>query len=153
MISLVVATRNRVTELERLLDSLEAQAYRDFEVIVIDQNADDRLLAILGKHSQLTIHHLRSAPGLSRARNVGLEVARGEIISFPDDDCWYPPQLLAEVIDWFQAHPEYDALFSGTRNPEGRLMAPRGAAGAGLCTRKNVLNCVLCRLPVSCAAG
>jgi glycosyltransferase involved in cell wall biosynthesis len=143
MISLVVATRNRVVELERLLSSLDAQAFKDFEVIVVDQNADERIVPVLQKHCALTIHHLRSAPGLSRARNVGLRAARGEIISFPDDDCWYPNQLLVRVIEWFDVHPEYGALFTGIRNPEGRLMAPKRAPGPGPCTRKSVLSCVV----------
>jgi glycosyltransferase involved in cell wall biosynthesis len=112
MISLIVATLNRVTELERLLNSLEAQSYRDFEVLVVDQNPDERLLPVLDAHDGLTIRHLRSQRGLSRARNVGLRVAGGDIISIPDDDCWYPPDLLRNLTEWFEAHPEYDVLFT-----------------------------------------
>src|SRR5574340_342784 len=93
--SLVLATVGRTAELERFLDALERQTCPDFELLVIDQNPDDRLRPILNRHrGRFEIKHTRSATGLSRARNVGLRLARGEIVAFPDDDCWYPTTLL-----------------------------------------------------------
>ena len=138
MISLVVATLNRVTELERLLISLDGQSYRNFEVVVVDQNPDDRLAPVLRRHEKLTIQHLRSEPGLSRSRNVGLRTASGEIITFPDDDCWYPEGLLASVAEWFESHREFGALFATMRSGEGKPVGPRWPAGACLCTKGNL---------------
>jgi glycosyltransferase involved in cell wall biosynthesis len=142
MISLVVATLNRVTELERLLDSLEAQTYRDFEVLVVDQNPDDRLVSVLGQHARLAIRHLRSQRGLSRARNVGLRVAQGDIIAIPDDDCWYPKDLLATVASWFESHSEYGLLFTALRTAEGALSGPKTPAEARPCTKGDVSTCL-----------
>ena len=51
MISLIVATLNRVTELDRLSATLEEQDYLDFEVLVVDQNLDDRLVPVLSPSS------------------------------------------------------------------------------------------------------
>src|SRR5271166_5434820 len=120
MISLIVATMDRVTELERLLTSLDCQSYKEFEVIVVDQNPDDRLLLVLRSHEALTIRHLRCSPGASRARNVGLRIAGGDIIAFPDDDCWYPEGLLASVVAWFQSHQEFSGLLATLRGPDGK---------------------------------
>src|ERR1700749_1024458 len=106
MISLIVASLHRTAELERLLASLETQSFRDFEVIVIDQNPDQRLADVLGKHPVLNLSHLRCPPGASRARNMGIKAAQGEIIGFPDDDCWYSTDLLQTVSKWFASHPE-----------------------------------------------
>lgn len=95
--SLIVATIRRTTELQRLLGSLRRQD-EDLEVIVVDQNSDDRLAPIISFYADdLNIRHLSSRAGAARARNAGLDVARGEIIAFPDDDCWYPPGLLHDV--------------------------------------------------------
>src|SRR5271157_993715 len=127
MVSLIVATVRRVDELERLLTSLDAQTSKDFEIILVDQNPDDRLMPILHGHEGLRIRHLRSCVGLSRARNVGLRAVRGDIIAIPDDDCWYPDDLLATVTQWFETHPEFDTLFTGARSPDNRLMAPKWA--------------------------
>jgi GT2 family glycosyltransferase len=103
--SLVLATVGRVREPERFLRSLDAQSHRDFELIVVDQNPDDRLAPILEKYQgRFPLAYLRSQPGLSRARNIGLKQVLGEIVAFPDDDCWYPPDLLADVAAFFQNH-------------------------------------------------
>jgi glycosyltransferase involved in cell wall biosynthesis len=105
MISLVLATLGRVREVERLLETLNAQVNRDFEVIVVDQNTDDRLCSVLDRAvaGGLSVKHLRlQPPNLSEARNLGISEASGEIIGFPDDDCWYEPGTLdsvAGVID------------------------------------------------------
>jgi glycosyltransferase involved in cell wall biosynthesis len=142
MISLIVATLNRVTELDRLLNSLEAQSYRDFEVLVVDQNPDERLLPVLDAHDGLTIRHLRSHRGLSRARNVGLRVAGGDIISIPDDDCWYPPDLLRNLTEWFESHSEYDVLFTPLRTAENQASGPRTPATARRCTKSDSSTCL-----------
>lgn len=112
-VSLIVSTLGRTVELERLLVSLNKQAFRDFEVIVVDQNTDDRLAPVLERHSRaLHLVAARSARGLSLGRNTGLALATGEIVAFPDDDCWYPERLLQDVIAMFEQHTAVD-LFSG----------------------------------------
>jgi len=138
MFSLIAATLNRVDVLERLLDSLDAQTYKDFEIIIVDQNPDDRLRPVLQRHPGLSIQHLRSARGLSRARNVGLPLAKGDIIAFPDDDCWYPPQLLAEVKAWFHAKPQYGALFATLRDADNRTVGPKWPDRTCVADRKNM---------------
>jgi glycosyltransferase involved in cell wall biosynthesis len=98
--SLILATVGRTVELNRLFDSLAAQSYRDFEVIVVDQNRDDRLLPILhrARYLGLVLRHLRhSPPNLALARNAGIAAADARWIGFPDDDCWYQPQTLARI--------------------------------------------------------
>jgi glycosyltransferase involved in cell wall biosynthesis len=141
MVSLVVATLNRVTELERLLTSLDRQSYRDFEVIVVDQNPDERLVSILGQHPGLNIQHLRCRPGASRARNLGLRAAKGKIVAFPDDDCWYPEHLLEEVSEWFASHLEFGGLFAILRGPDNRRVGPKSPPYACRCTRANLFDC------------
>jgi glycosyltransferase involved in cell wall biosynthesis len=142
MISLIVATLNRITELERFLASLEEQSYRDFEVLVVDQNPDDRLLPMLGLHPGLAIQHLRSERGLSRARNVGLRAARGDIIAVPDDDCWYPKDLLATVAAWFGSHAEFGLLFTALRTADNMHSGPKTPATARRCTKSDLSTCL-----------
>jgi glycosyltransferase involved in cell wall biosynthesis len=140
-VSLIVATWNRVAELERLLASLDGQTYRKFEVIIVDQNPDDRLALVLHNHPALAIRRLRSEMGASRARNVGLRVAEGEIIAFPDDDCWYPDQLLACIVLWFDQHADFDGLFTAIRNPDNKTMTPKFPPPEGPCTKTSILRC------------
>ena len=138
MISLIVATINRVGELQRLLESLHWQTYRDFEVIVVDQNPDDRLNSLLEQNWGFNVARLRSGRGLSRARNVGLPHAKGEIIGFPDDDCWYPKNLLAQIMQAFAAHPESGVVFAILRDAQNQPIGPRWPVCPGHWTKKDV---------------
>jgi glycosyltransferase involved in cell wall biosynthesis len=99
-LSLVVATLGRTAEVEKLFESLAGQDRSDFEVIIVDQNADNRLAPLAAKNWPFQVKriHTPSARGLSRARNAGWKVARGEYVIFPDDDCWYPPWLLSRGL-------------------------------------------------------
>lgn len=142
MISIIVATINRVAELERLLCSLEEQHLRDFEVIVVDQNPDARLLPVLSRHAGLAVQHQQSERGLSRARNAGLRVAKGEIVAFPDDDCWYPNDLLASVAAWFESHCGFEMLGVALRTVENAPAAAMATASRQ-CVKNNVSKCVL----------
>lgn len=103
MISLIVATLNRTNELDTLLSSLSEQSYRDFEVIIIDQNDEPVLLQIVQKwqNAMNIIHKRINIKGVSNARNIGLAISTGEIICFPDDDCMYYPDTLKVVHDVF----------------------------------------------------
>ncbi|MBE9155756.1 glycosyltransferase family 2 protein [Nodosilinea sp. LEGE 06152] len=115
--SLILATLGRTAEISTFLTSLDAQTYRDFELIVIDQNPDDRLVEVLAPYQdKFELQHLRSAKGLSLARNFGLKQISGELVAFPDDDCAYPSDLLAQVNQFFIDSPQHDGL---TGRPAG----------------------------------
>lgn len=102
--SLVLSTKNRVQEVDCFLESLSNQTCQDFELILVDQNSDDRLADIIESYSrQFPIHHIKYLErGLSRARNQGLQHITGELFGFPDDDCIYPPECLAQISEFFQ---------------------------------------------------
>lgn len=119
--SLILATVGRSEEVARFLASLDAQDYRDFELIVIDQNDDERLAPLLKIYGgRFKFLHVRSARGLSRARNVGLKLAGGDVIAFPDDDCWYPPGLLAKVAGALETDPGIDGVTGRFTDGDGR---------------------------------
>jgi glycosyltransferase involved in cell wall biosynthesis len=94
---LVVATVGRVSELDRLLDSLQRQTHDRLRVILVDQNEDERLAPVVERHARLAVVRVRSGRGLSRARNRGLQEVTSDVVAFPDDDCVYPEDLLARV--------------------------------------------------------
>jgi glycosyltransferase involved in cell wall biosynthesis len=124
--SLIVATKERTAELARLIASIDRQSGPDFELIVVDQNEDARLEAILAasEHRE-RIRHLRCKAGVSLARNLGMEQAKGRIIGFPDDDCWYPPDTLRNLSEWFRGNPAYDMLTVNSLDENGIRSANR----------------------------
>lgn len=105
--SLIIPTIGRIKELEILLESLKKQIFKDFEVIVIDQNEHDQILNLIYKfNSFLKIKYHRSKiKGLSHNRNQGILYANGNILCFPDDDCEYPDNLLQIVHNFFVNNP------------------------------------------------
>jgi glycosyltransferase involved in cell wall biosynthesis len=129
--SLIVATFGRTEELSILLQSLAGQELRDFELIIVDQNPDGRLASLLrdwtsriaersgAKEGSPQMLHLRCPPGVSRARNLGLANSTGEILAFPDDDCWYYPDTLQNVDSWFGQNQDYGILSLGCRDEHG----------------------------------
>ena len=119
---LIVATVGRQHQLERLLESLRDQTHGALRVIVVDQSDGaglDRTLADSG----LRVLHLRSEPGLSRARNVGLREVAADVVGFPDDDCTYPPDLLARVAERLAADTDLDGVTGKVADAEGRSSA------------------------------
>ena len=111
--SLVLATVDRTDEVERFLGSLEKQIHRDFELIVVDQNPEGILAPLLDAHKgNFPIVHLARPDdrGVSKSRNAGIQRATGELLTFPDDDCWYPPELLETVDNFMKNRPDVDTV-------------------------------------------
>ena len=124
---LVVATVGRTDELQRLIDSLDRQTHRDFRVLLVDQNDDDRLAAIGGAE------RIFAEPGLSHARNAALERINADLVAFPDDDCRYPDDLLERVARRFESDASLDGLTG--RDDRGTWPGDRTVL-----TRDNVWN-------------
>lgn len=116
MVSVVIATKNRPQELRTTVDSLLAQTRPADEVIVIDQSTGpaSRLSVQsalsrggVSKSTPVLKYKLdRSVPGAGAARNVGIDLARGEILVFIDDDVILEAHFLEELLLEYGRDPE-----------------------------------------------
>jgi len=100
-VALVITTRGRTYQLDKLFESLRDQEFKNFEIILVDQNDDDRLEEIHDRwRSTLRLRRLwtPSERGSSRGRNVGWAQTQCSFVLFPDDDCWYPPTFLSHAV-------------------------------------------------------
>jgi glycosyltransferase involved in cell wall biosynthesis len=97
-------------EVESFLESLKNQTFRIFELIIIDQNKDNRLLKYIDTYGNFfpIIYIKNDSPGLSKNRNIGLKYAHGDVIAFPDDDCEYRTDTLQIVNNFFSKYDDYD---------------------------------------------
>lgn len=119
--------------------ALGSQTFRDFRLIVVDQNHDDRLVPVIASfESAFPIVHIRTEPGLSRARNIALECIEADVIAFPDDDCWYQPDLLERVACFLSGHPEWDGLGGRATDAVGKPVAGQFDAVASEMTIWNI---------------
>lgn len=127
-LSLVLATYGRSDDIGRFVTGLEKQLVRDFELLVIDQNSDDRVVpyVLQALNAGLQVQHYRlQSPNLSAARNLGVSHAQGEVIGFPDDDCWYEPELVQSVLKAFEVRSDLGGLVAEwVEQAQARLDSP-----------------------------
>ena len=102
--SLITATYGRTAEVRMLLESLTRQTYKDFELILVDQNPHFELRDLTEEYaSRLDIRYVRSeVKGLSYNRNIGLDLCQVQVVAFPDDDCFYDDDVLERVVKVFR---------------------------------------------------
>lgn len=97
MVSVVVCSYNGSATLRDCLESLMALDYPDYEVILVDDGSTDATAEIAADFPQIVFHRQKNC-GLSVARNVGAELARGEIIAYTDSDCEADPHWLRYLV-------------------------------------------------------
>jgi len=113
-VSVVVPTRDRRTVLARALASIDAQYFRDFEVVVVDDGSADGTAGWLrAEHPAVRLVELRTSCGAAAARNRGVARARGEIVAFLDDDDAWRPSYLETQVALFDAHPATQLCSAG----------------------------------------
>lgn len=138
-ISLVVATLGRRIELDRLLDSLTRQTLPPHQVIIVDQNPFGWLDDLLAAYAdRIPLLHLHSAKGASLGRNTGLACVTGNLVGFPDDDCWLQPDLIARIVAHFGARPGLAAACIPLSDETGQPIMLRWPANTTPITRANV---------------
>lgn len=115
-VSLILATLGRDRELADFLKSLMNQTYKDFELIIIDQNKDGKIDDIVEPFkSCLDVKHVKvDFTGNARARDYGIGLAVGRIVAFPDDDCAYDKYVLRKVVAEFNRRPNLSILVAGS---------------------------------------
>ncbi len=97
-ISVVVPSYNRAHCILKTLDSIFAQTFTDYEVVIIDDGSTDNTSAVLEPVKDRIRYIQQKNGGLANARNRGIQEARGEWIAFLDsDDLWLPEKLAVQM--------------------------------------------------------
>ena len=139
-ISIIIPAYNVAGYIERCLDSILAQSFTDFEVIVINDGSTDATPQIIddyaGRDSKIKVIHKQNE-GVSAARNTGIGAARGEYFLFFDGDDFFEPYTCGELITTIR-DKDVDVLIYGYhRYRDGRItetslpVFPEGAYEAG----------------------
>jgi len=103
MISVIIPTYNRSEFLNNAIQSVLAQTYKDFELLVIDDCSTDITPKLVGDIDDKRIKYIRNDTnkGVSASRNIGIKNSSGEYIAFLDDDDEWLPQKLEKQMDIF----------------------------------------------------
>ena len=136
-VSVVIPTYNRAHLLERALGSVLRQTFRDFEVLVVDDGSTDSTAGVVRDIRSPALRYIRHETncGGSKARNSGIQAARGVYVGLLDDDDEWLPEKLQKQIDRFEAagddvgvvYSGYDVLSERTGSV-AYSRVPRGLA-------------------------
>lgn len=113
LISIITPTYNRADFLGEAIDSVLAQTFDDFELIVVDDGSTDNTSSLVKEYSDHRIRYFYQAnQGQSVARNRALEKAKGEYICFLDSDNVWLENKLKKSLEVFKAHPKVDVVYA-----------------------------------------
>ena len=107
-VSVVIAAYNASPYIRETLDSVFAQTFTDYEVIVVNDGSEDsrQLESILESHPLRIVYLSQSNKGVSAARNAAIKVARGQFYAQLDSDDQWEPAYLAVQVGFLTAHPD-----------------------------------------------
>lgn len=141
LFSVVIPTFNRLELLREALESVWAQTFTDYEVIVVDDGSDDGTWQYLQTLNHVTSLVQKNA-GPGAARNLGAQNANGKYLAFLDsDDLWFPWTLkvFAEAVE---IYPEFTSL-CGRLSQSGKETRDENSTNSFDATRLRFFNCYL----------
>lgn len=117
-LSIIVPVYKVEKYLPKCIDSILAQTFTDFELILVDDGSPDRCGEICdeyaGKDSRIRVIHQKNQ-GVSVARNAGLDIAKGKYIGFVDSDDWIEPKMYETMISTAEKE-QSDIVICGIRH-------------------------------------
>ena len=142
-LSVIVAIYNSEKYLQRCIDSILRQTYRDFELILVDDGSADQSLEICRKYAK-TDKRIRierkTNGGCVSARKQGAKAARGEYITFVDSDDWIEDDWFEKLCSTVQVH-NADILIAGFKIDDGeKTIEIRNEIEDGVIEGKENLN-------------
>jgi len=97
--------------LDRLLNSLQNQSCKDFDVIVVDSSDNDKAMDVLSKKEKLpNLKIIAAKCGRGTARNIGAKTSKAEILVFVDADVVLPPWFVERLADTFRRDAQIVAV-------------------------------------------
>lgn len=126
-VTVAIATFNRAELVVQAITSILAQAFGDFELLVVDDGSTDRTAeALCGfKDKRLRVVRHDTNQGIPATRNHALALARGAYLAYLDSDDWALPSRLGLQVAWLDAHPQVAALGGAMQWCEGAALQSR----------------------------
>ncbi len=111
-VTVILPTHNRPALLQEAIDSVLAQTFHDWELLVVD-DASNPMVPESQKDARIRVLRHEQSRGGAAAKNTGIDHANGEVLAFLDDDDCYMPKYLERAIDVLNRYPEIDVVFMG----------------------------------------
>ena len=138
-VSVIIPAHNAVKTIKRCVDSILAQTYSYFEVIIVDNGSTDRIDDIISTYDDSRVKYYKTDRlGVSNARNMGIKKSSGEYVSFCDSDDEYDPRFLETMVNGSlidnvnivkcavnKTHDKNDIMTESLHELAGRIMDPK----------------------------
>jgi glycosyltransferase involved in cell wall biosynthesis len=115
LVSIILTTLNSERFVARSIESCLNQTHASLELIVVDGGSQDRTLDILNSYndSRIRVIHQRGNMGkLPGAINLGMANARGDFITWAQDDCWYEQNAVETMLQFLNNHPSVALVYT-----------------------------------------
>ena len=112
-VSVIIPTYNNAKYVTHAVESAIEQTYTDYEIIVIDDGSTDNTRNVLDPYRDRINYIYQEHQGVSTARNLGIEQAKGELIAFLDADDYFLPEHLAQQTACLEDRPLLGMVSSG----------------------------------------
>ena len=112
-VSVIIPAYNGDRYISEAIDSVLAQTYTNYEIIVVDDGSTDNTSQVVKAYGDRVRYIYRENQGVASARNLGIAKAEGEYIAFLDQDDLFFPNKLSEQLNCFELHPEAGIIHSG----------------------------------------
>ncbi len=124
-VSVIIPTYNHSQYVCRAIDSILAQTYKDYEVIVVDDGSTDGTREVLSKYGNKINYIYQENKGLPSARNTGIKASTGEYFVFLDADDYISPKALEIEVRFLENHPQIGWVYSDYYcvNKKGNILA------------------------------
>ncbi len=144
LVSVIIPIYNVRAYVERCLESVISQTYRNMEIIVVDDASDDGSGGICDiyadRDKRLQVVHFPVNQGVSEARNEGIRRAGGKFVTFVDGDDYVKPELVERLYDNLKTN-HADISICGTEGMDGKGIP------ASTYSREAVISCMARRTP------
>ena len=120
LVSVIIPVYNSSKYIQKAIESVLAQTYSNYEIIVVDDGSTDNTKAILEQYKDKIHYIYQENQGSAAARNTGIKLAQGELVAFLDaDDLWSMPEKLEKQVACFAADPDLGGVNTGWRIIDG----------------------------------
>ena len=112
-VSVIIPVFNRADLISETIESILAQTYRDFEIVVVNDGSTDNTIGVLSKYEADNVRVIsQKNQGQGIARNTGIQASKGELIAFLDSDDLWLPEKLACQSSLFDSQPNLAWCYS-----------------------------------------
>lgn len=148
-VSIIIPTYNSSQFLAAAIDSVFAQTFNDFEVLVIDDGSTDNTSETIKQYRDSIRYIWQENSGVSVARNNGIKESKGRYVAFLDaDDTWFPNKLERQIAEMKQnperkvCYSDFQAVDEYLKPFEKKRLYPKSTALVDLLTQGNLVGSI-----------